>query len=341
MDCYFAAVEMRENPTLKNLPIAVGGDSERGVLCTCNYIARQFGVRSAMSSRKAKQLCPDLVIIPGQMSLYKSISNQIKQIFYQYTDLIEPLSLDEAFLDVTDCSLFEGSATLIAEDIRKKIFDLTGLTASAGVSVNKFVAKIASDFNKPNGICVVPPEHLIGFIRDLPVKVIPGVGKVMQKRLEHFGISTCKEIERFSLPELERHFGKMGVCLYHRVRGIDERLVSSDRVSKSTSVERTFEQDIEIEDVDMALMLKLSERLYKRLETEKKQINKLQVKLKFDDFIVKTKEIKAAQLDVEACLIMLHKIASLRPKHQIRLVGIGVGYAEHTSLQMNLFEQVS
>jgi len=339
MDAFYAAVEMRENPALRNVPIAVGGDTERGVLCTSNYIAREYGVRSAMSSRKAKLLCPELQIIPMQMALYKSISSQIKQIFQQYTDLIEPLSLDEAYLDVTDCTLFGGSATLIAQDILSEIFKQTGLTASAGVSVNKFIAKVASDFNKPNGMCVVPPDKVIEFVQKLPVKAIPGVGKVMQQKLKQHGIEFCIDLEKFSIVELEQKFGKMGVSLFNRVRGIDERPVCNHRESKSTSVETTFEHDIKLEQIDDELLDKLSHRLYHRLEKENKPITKLQVKLKFDDFISKTKETQHNQVNLSLCQEMLIEIAKQRPSNKIRLVGIGVGYGKEAIQQLQLFEQ--
>lgn len=337
MDCYYAAVEMRENPGLEHLPIAVGGDSERGVLSTCNYVARQYGLHSAMSTRKAKQLCPDLVLLSGNMALYKSISQQIRAIFADYTDIIEPLSLDEAYLDVTDSELFGGSATLIAEDIRKRIFQETGLTASAGVSSCKFVAKVASEVNKPNGICVVTPEQLQTFIHQLPVKAIPGVGKVMQKRLAKMDVEYCRDLLPFSLKELEQRFGKMGACLYQRIRGVDNRTVSSHRIIKTTSVETTFARDISAFELDKSLLIKLSERLATRLAKDNKPINKLQVKLKFDDFVLKTKEYQFSYLDLDVYLQMLRDLASLRPEHKIRLIGIGVGYGSEHQEQMALF----
>lgn len=339
MDCYYAAVEMRENPELKHRPIAVGGDSQRGVLCTSNYIARQFGVRSAMSSRKAKQLCPELIIIPGQMALYKSISQQIRAIFSEYTDLIEPLSLDEAYLDVTDCTLFGGSATLIAQDILSKIYAQTQLTASAGVSVNKFIAKVASDFNKPNGMCVVPPNEVADFVDKLPVKAVPGVGKVMQQKLKNLGVEYCLDLKPFSLIELEQQFGKMGVSLYQRIRGIDERQVCNHREAKSTSVETTFEHDITLDNIDSNLLLALSERLHQRVNKENKPITKLQVKLKFDDFISKTKETQHSCFNLSLCSSMLIELAKQRPSHKIRLVGIGVGYGNEQVQQLPLFSQ--
>ncbi|WP_341205706.1 DNA polymerase IV [uncultured Psychrosphaera sp.] len=339
MDCYYAAVEMRENPALKDVPIAVGGDTERGVLCTSNYIARQYGVRAAMSSRKAKLLCPELQIIPMQMALYKSISNQIRDIFRQYTDLIEPLSLDEAYLDVTNCTLFGGSATLIAQDILNKIYLETGLTASAGVSVNKFIAKVASDFNKPNGMCVVPPNKIIEFVQQLPVKAIPGVGKVMQKKLNQYGIQFCADLERFSIKELEQKFGKMGISLFNRIRGVDDRPVCNHRESKTTSVETTFDQDIKVEQINTELLNKLTQRLYQRLEKENKPIAKLQVKLKFDDFISKTKETQHTCVNIDLCHEMLIEIAKQRPVNKIRLIGIGVGYGKEPIQQLQLFAQ--
>lgn len=337
MDCYYAAVEMRENPELKDKPIAVGGDSERGVLSTCNYAARKYGLHSAMSSRRAKQLCPELVLLPGNMALYKSISKQIRAIFSEYTDHIEPLSLDEAYLDVTESNLFNGSATLIAEDIRRRILEETGLTASAGVSNCKFVAKVASDYNKPNGTCVITPDKLQQFVEQLPVKAIPGVGKVMQQRLAKLNVEFCRDLLPYSIKELEQKFGKMGACLYQRIRGIDNRDVSSHRVIKTTSVETTFAKDISAFELDNGLLVKLSERLSNRVEKDKKSINKLQVKLKFDDFVLKTKEFQFTHLDLDIYLQMLRELASLRPERKIRLIGIGVGYGEDAQEQMALF----
>lgn len=337
MDCYYAAVEMRENPSLKDKPIAVGGDSERGVLSTCNYAARKYGLHSAMSTRRAKQLCPDLVLLPGNMALYKSISKQIRAIFAEYTDAIEPLSLDEAYLDVSDSQLFNGSATLIAEDIRRRIYQETGLTASAGVSSCKFVAKVASDFNKPNGICVVTPDQLKSFVEQLPVKAIPGVGKVMQQRLAKLNVEFCRDLLPYSIKELEQKFGKMGASLYQRIRGIDNREVSSHRVIKTTSVETTFAKDISAFELDTSLLIRLSERLANRIDKDKKSINKLQVKLKFDDFVLKTKECQFTHLDLDVYLQMLRELASIRPERKIRLIGIGVGYGEDAQEQMALF----
>ncbi len=341
MDCYYAQVEMRDNPELVDKPIAVGGSSERGVLCTCNYVARSFGVRSAMSSRKAKELCPELLILPGRMSLYKEISQQIRAIFADYTDLIEPLSLDEAFLDVSDCEYLGGSATLIAEDIRRRIFEETGLTASAGVSINKFIAKVASDVNKPNGICVVPPQQAVEFVQALPVKAIPGVGKVMQRKLKEFGVEFCHELLPFSLEQLEARFGKMGASLHRRVRAVDHREVSNHRIAKSVSVETTTFEDYPKEDLTVDKLEPLMERLAKRLEKSKAPISKLQVKLKFADFMLKSKECQYHMLDIELFLEMLRELAQTRPNTKIRLIGVGVGFGNASVQQMQLFDQAS
>lgn len=199
MDCFYAAVEMRDNPELADKPIAVGGNGPRSVLSTCNYLARSFGVRSAMPAIKAKQLCPDLVIVPGRMDVYKQESRKIHQVFRQYTDIIEPLSLDEAFLDVTDVTFCGGSATLMAQEIREKIYQTTGLTASAGIAPSKFIAKIASDENKPNGQFVVTPNDVEGFVANLSLRKIPGVGPKTAEKLGHYGFVSCADVRKSSL----------------------------------------------------------------------------------------------------------------------------------------------
>lgn len=338
MDCFYAQVEMRENPALTNSPIAVGGDSERGVLCTCNYIAREYGIRSAMSSRKAKQLCPELIILPSQMALYKSISQQIRQIFRQYTDLVEPLSLDEAYLDVTNCKMFGGSATLIAEDIRNQIFLVTGLTASAGVSVNKFIAKVASDVNKPNGLCVVPPSEVENFVHALPVKSIPGVGKVMAQKLSKLSVNYCADLLGYSDTELRCQFGKMGIILYQRIRGEDDRSVINCREVKSISVETTFERDIAQSELSPELLEPLVERLKARLAKAQMTVTKLQVKVKFADFTVRTKEIQFQHLDRNLFLTLSKELSDTRSRCKIRLLGIGVGVTKEPLKQLTLFE---
>jgi len=209
MDCFYAAVEIRDNPALADKPVAVGGlAEERGVLCTCNYIARKYKVRSAMATAYAKRLCPNLIVLPVNMNKYREVANVIHGIFREFTDLVEPLSLDEAYLDVSDSPFFQGSATLIAKAIREKIWDTVNLTASAGVAPNKFLAKIASGWNKPNGLFVVRPQDVDGFVQQLAVDELFGVGKVTAKKLHDLGLKTCLDLQKKSLPELIDHLGE-------------------------------------------------------------------------------------------------------------------------------------
>ena len=214
MDCFYAAVEMRDNPQYRDIPIAVGGNGARSVLCTCNYKAREYGVRSAMPNSRAKALCPDLTIVNGRMAVYQQVSTQIRAIFLRYTDIIEPLSLDEAFLDVTDSPFFSGSATLIAERIRADIYNELNLTASAGVAPNKFLAKIASDENKPNGQCVVSPDKVDSFVENLPLRKIPGIGPKTGEKLLSAGFATCSDVRASSVGQLQTIVGKFANALY-------------------------------------------------------------------------------------------------------------------------------
>lgn len=241
MDCFFAAVEMRDNPALRDIPIAIGGSRERrGVISTANYPARKFGVRSAMPTGMALKLCPHLTLLPGRYEAYKEASRQIQAIFSRYTSLIEPLSLDEAYLDVTDSTHCHGSATLMAQEIRQTIFAELQLTASAGIAPVKFLAKIASDLNKPNGQYVITPADVPEFLRTLPLGKIPGVGKVSAAKLEAMGLRTCEDVQKYDLAMLLKRFGKFGRVLWERSQGIDERDVNNDRLRKSVGVERTL-----------------------------------------------------------------------------------------------------
>jgi len=245
MDCFFAAVEMRDNPALRDIPIAIGGSRvQRGVISTANYPARKFGVRSAMPTAMALKLCPHLTLLPGRFEAYKEASHHIREIFSRYTSLIEPLSLDEAYLDVTDSLHCHGSATLMAQEIRQTIFDELQLTASAGIAPVKFLAKIASDLNKPNGQYVITPDEVPAFIKTLPLGKIPGVGKVSAAKLENMGLRTCGDVQNSDLSMLLKRFGKFGRVLWERSQGIDERNVNSERLRKSVGVERTLAEDI-------------------------------------------------------------------------------------------------
>lgn len=327
MDCFYAAVEMRDFPEYRDIPIAVGFDGPRSVLCTCNYLARSFGVRSAMPAIKAKQLCPDLVIVNTRMAVYKEISDQIREIFHRYTDKIEPLSLDEAYLDVTNSVHCKGSATLIAEEIRQAIFDELNLTASAGVASNKFIAKIASDENKPNGICVVGPEDIKNFVQQLPLKKIPGIGPKTAIKLASFGLSSCEDIRNTHLEALIPIVGSNAKSLYDRSFGIDDRLVVTNRVRKSLGVERTFGKDlVSLEEcliiVD-ELFIKLQERF---LRCEIKSIVKQGIKIKFTDFNQTSMEQQSLTSDIKVFKLLVEAAFERAKGRKIRLLGINLGF---------------
>ncbi|WP_199221128.1 DNA polymerase IV [Coraliomargarita sinensis] len=327
MDCFYAAVEIRERPELKHRPVAVGGASGRGVLTTCNYPARKFGARSAMPVFQAKQLCPDLIILPVRFDLYREVSAQVRAIFARYTRLIEPLSLDEAYLDV---SHLKERGHDIAISIRNDIRNETGLTASAGIAPNKLVAKIASDWNKPDGQLVVPPSKVEDFMRDLPVKKIWGIGPKSAKRMAAEGIETCADLQALDRTQLAQQFGSFGLELYKLCRGIDERPVEPDRIRKSLSNERTFSENLtDLEACRKALQTQFAE-LMDDLRSKKpdRQIAKLFIKLKFADFRRTTAETGGSQPDLKIFDALL-KEAWGRSGKDVRLLGLGVRFAEH------------
>ncbi|MCL1044563.1 DNA polymerase IV [Shewanella sp. 1_MG-2023] len=331
MDCYFAAVEMRDFPELLGKPLAVGGRSDRrGVISTCNYEAREFGVRSAMSSYHALKLCPDLTLVPGRMDVYKSVSVQIREIFHRYTDLVEPLSLDEAYLDVTDCEQCKGSATLIAQAIRQEIFEVTGLTASAGVAPIKFLAKIASDLNKPNGQYVIPPGAIAEFVKPLTLNKIPGVGKVTSAKLAALGLNTCEDVQHYPKEKLIAGFGKFGRVLIERAQGIDNRQISPNRVRKSVGVETTLAQDIFTLEQCNNVMPQLIQELLARVNRSAKdrKIHKQVVKLKFNDFKQTTIEHRSDEISVNMFQDLLAQALERSNGRGIRLVGVSVGLAD-------------
>ena len=333
MDCYYAAVEMRDFPELRGKPIAVGGRSDRrGVISTCSYEARKFGVRSAMSSYQALQLCPDLVLVPGRMEVYKSVSLQIREIFHRYTDLVEPLSLDEAYLDVTDCTAYQGSATLQAKAIRDEIFAVTGLTASAGVAPIKFLAKIASDLNKPNGQYVITPNQVHEFVKDLPLRKIPGVGKVTSQKLADIGLLTCFDVQQYPKAKLIDAFGKFGHVLIERAQGMDPRPISPHRVRKSVGVETTLAKDIFTLEQCHQVLPQLIQALRARIHrsARDRQIHKQVVKIKFNDFKQTTIEHRSDDISIKLFHELL-KQALLRSQGRgIRLLGVSVGLADVT-----------
>lgn len=330
MDCFFAAVEERDDPTLRGKAMAVGGkEDRRGVLCTANYEAREYGVRSAMSTAKALRLCPHLIVLPVRGARYKEVSTQVFDIFRRYTDIIQPISLDEAFLDVSNSQHCHGSATLIAQEIRQSIQTELGITASAGIAQNKFLAKIASDLNKPNGQYLIAPEEVDDFIKELPVSKIWGVGKVTAKKLKDLGIQTCADLQNWQLKDLNRSFGSFGAELYNYARGIDERPVKVDRTRKSFSQERTFPEDLAPKDCAeklTALHEYFDEKLKLYLEKNKDfRIKGFFVKIKFSDFKSTTVDRIGESPHLEDYLELLKEGLTRKPL-RIRLLGCGVRF---------------
>ena len=338
MDCFYASVEQRDDPSLDGMPVAVGGTPDsRGVVAACNYEARIFGVHSAMSAAQARKLCPELVFIKPRMDVYRQESVRIKQIFHEYTEAIEPLSLDEAFLDVTDCEIHQGSATYIAQAIRHRIFQQTQLTASAGVASNKFLAKIASDWNKPNGIFVVPPESIDLFVRRLPVKKIHGVGRVTARKLADMGVELCEDLRSYSVTDLSQQFGRFGQRLFDLSRGIDERPVNPDGQRKSISVEYTYNEDLRSLEECLLKLPELLSDLNKRIGTKRSHglVRKLYVKMKFSDFKTTTVERISPCTDLPL-LDKLFKEAWQRNENNVRLLGIGVRLKEVESIALEM-----
>ena len=329
MDCFFAAVEMRDNPALRDIPIAIGGSRmQRGVISTANYPARKFGVRSAMPTATALRLCPHLTLLPGRFEAYKQASNHIREIFSRYTSLIEPLSLDEAYLDVSDSIHCHGSATLIAAEIRRTIARELDLTASAGVAPVKFLAKIASDLNKPDGQFVIAPHQVAEFVRTLPLAKIPGVGKVSAARLESMGLRTCEDVQNSDLALLLKRFGKFGRILWERSQGIDEREIHNERQRKSVGVERTLSEDIHDWNACETIIV---EQLYPELERRLAKVKpdlliaRQGVKLKFNDFQLTTQEHVWPRLSKDDLLSTAHQAwEERRAGRGVRLVGLHV-----------------
>ena len=325
-DCFYASIEMRDNPALRGKPIAVGGSPERrGVVATCNYEAREFGIHSAMASATARRLCPDLIIIRTDMEKYRLASSQIHEIFQRYTDLIEPLSLDEAFLDVSDCDEFRGSATRIAEAIRNEVREVVGITISAGIAPNKFLAKIASDWNKPYGQFAVLPNDVDDFVAKLAVKKLHGVGKVTAAKMHRLNLRTCNDLQNFGADALTEHFGSFGERLFELSRGIDNRPVSTDRIRKSVSVENTFDTDLPDLDSSLEAMLGLLPKLELRLKRLDNHyaIKKQFVKLKFHDFVTTTVEMLSEDTNPENYRTLCEQ-GFARGERAVRLIGVGV-----------------
>lgn len=289
MDAFYASVEQLDNPELKGKPLAVGGSEKRGVVSAASYEARKFGVRSAMSGVQAKRNCPDLIFVPPRFDRYQEISKKIRKIFHEYTDLVEPLSLDEAYLDVTENKKGNPSASLIAKEIREQIFKEVGLTASAGISINKFVAKVASDYNKPNGQKTVNPEEVLEFLEQLDIRKFHGVGKVTAEKMYQLGIFTGTDLKTKTIDYLDEHFGKSGRYYYHIVRGIHNSEVKPNRIRKSLAAERTFNENLSSEIFMLERLDKIANEVAKRLEKNKVAGKTVTLKIKYSDFTLQTR----------------------------------------------------
>lgn len=334
---------MRDNPALRGIPMAVGGASDRrGVIATCNYEARRFGVRSAMSSARALQLCPDLILVSGRMEAYQAASRQIMAIYRGYTDLIEPLSLDEAFLDVTESQACRGSATLIAKEIRQRVREEVGITVSIGVAPNKFLAKIASDWNKPDGLHVILPDQVDRFVSELAVEKLHGVGSKTADRLHRLQLFTCADLRQQPLSLLLRHFGSFGQRLHQLAWGLDDRPVRTSRVRKSISTEHTYAQDLRSLDSCLDRLDELLEDLAQRYARLKGyRIRGAVVKMKFHDFAQTTVESAGSDLS-RAVFVELMVQAWRRGERPVRLLGVGyrldpVSEHSQTLEQLTLF----
>jgi DNA polymerase-4 len=327
MDAFYASVEQMDNPELRGKPIAVGGSENRGVVAAASYEARKFGVRSAISGVMAKKNCPELIFVRPRFDRYKEISSKIQKIFYEYTDLVEPLSLDEAYLDVTINKKGNPSASLLAQEIRLRIFNEVGLTASAGISINKFVAKIASDYNKPNGQKTVNPDEVISFLEELPIRKFYGVGKVTTEKMYQLGIFTGLELKSKSVEFLEKHFGKSGNFYYNVVRGIHNSEVKSDRITKSVAAEHTFEVNLSSEIFMMEQLDNIANALIRRLKKHNIAGKTITLKIKYSDFTQQTRSKTLPYFIADKGLI-LETVKELlyqeRMKDSVRLLGISL-----------------
>jgi DNA polymerase IV len=338
MDCFYAAIEERENPSLRGKPVAVGGSGRRGVLTTANYEARKYGCRSAMPVFKALELCPRLILLPVRFDLYRAVSRYIRTIFGRFTEVIEPLSLDEAYLDV---SHLQTSGAAIAREIRAQIREECGLTASAGIGPNKLVAKIASDWNKPDGQFEVTPEEVGAFMAALPVGRLWGVGQKMRTKLAALGIETCADLQRMDRLELGRRFGRWGLELWELARGIDEREVTPHRTRKSVSSETTFSENISTLPALVPPLLAMVEGVAEDLAGKHadRTIRSLVVKLKFADFERTTAERAGNVLDPEVFKELLAEAWKRGNNRPVRLIGAGVRFEDpRPTEQMELFD---
>jgi DNA polymerase-4 len=327
MDAFYASVEQMDDPALRGRPVAVGGSESRGVVAAASYEARKFGVRSAISGVMAKKYCPEIIFVKPRFDRYKEISRKIQKIFYEYTDLVEPLSLDEAYLDVTQNKKGNISASLLAEEIRERIFNEVGLTASAGISVNKFVAKIASDYNKPNGQKTVNPDEVISFLEELPIRKFYGVGKVTTEKMYQLGVFTGLELKSKSLEFLEKHFGKSGSFYFNVVRGIHNSEVKSDRITKSVAAENTFDINLSSEIFMVEKLESIAIALEKRLNKHKVAGKTITLKIKYSDFTQQTRSKTVPYFVSEKGLVLeiaKELLYQERMRDSVRLLGIAL-----------------
>ena len=327
MDAFYASVEELDNPELRGKPLAVGGNEIRGVVSAANYEARKYGVRSAMSGYLAKKNCPHLTFVKPRFARYKEISQKIRSIFFEYTDLVEPLSLDEAYLDVTINKKGNPSATLLAKEIRQRIFDEVGLKASAGISINKFIAKVASDINKPNGQKTVNPEKVLQFLEDLEIRKFFGVGKVTAEKMYKLGIFTGKDLKAKPLDFLENHFGKSGSHYYNVVRGIHNSAVKPHRTPKSVGAERTFSENLSSEVFMLERLEQIANELERRLKKSKLAGKTITLKIKYSDFTLQTRSKTLAYFVADKSLILeiaKELLYQEKMENSVRLLGISL-----------------
>jgi len=328
MDAFYASVEQRDDPQLRGKPVVVAWRGNRSVVCAASYEARKFGVRSAMPAVRAERLCPSAVFLPPDFPRYRTVSRQVRDIFRRHTDLIEPLSLDEAYLDVTENKTGLPTATQVARTIRNQIRTELQLTASAGVAPNKFLAKIASDWKKPDGLFVIQPEEVDSFLPPLPVGRLPGVGKVTEEKLKGLDIHTIADLRRLELPALENRFGRYGVRLYELARGVDESKVVPDRPTQSISVEDTFEQDVTLAETE-PMVRRLAELTWAASRNERRIARTVVLKLKTAEFKILTRSHTPSSPpssceELTAIALSLRKRVALGPQQRFRLVGVGV-----------------
>ena len=327
MDAFYASVEQMDNPDLRGKPVAVGGNEIRGVVSAASYEARKFGVRSALSGALAKKYCPELIFVRPRFDRYKEISQKIRKIFYDYTDLVEPLSLDEAYLDVTQNKKGNPSASLIAQEIRLRILNEVGLSASAGISVNKFIAKVASDINKPNGQKTVPPDDVISFLEDLPIRKFYGVGKVTTEKMYQLGIFTGLDLKSKPIEFLEKHFGKSGTFYFNVVRGIHNSEVKPNRITKSVAAEHTFDENLTSEIFMQDRLETIAAELDRRLKKHKIAGKTVTLKIKYSDFTQQTRS-KTLPYFISDQSLLFDTVKELlfqeRMKDSVRLLGISL-----------------